>query len=80
MCYRGPDLDRDDSNNGGGHDGGDHGDGSHGDGSHGNGGDGNGGGYKGSSNVLKKTTQQLAGEAVLCRLVTEVDGASFSFR
>ena len=72
MCYRGPDLDRDDS---GGHDGGDHGDGSHGDGSHGN-----GGGYKGSSNVLKKTTQQLAGEAVLCRLVTEVDGASFSFR
>ena len=30
--------------------------------------------------MVKKTAQQRAGEAVLSRLVSEVDGAGFSFR
>ena len=33
-----------------------------------------------SGSVLKKTAQQIAGEMVLARVVSEVDGASFSFR
>ena len=45
----------------------------------GGGGGGDDGGGGGNS-VIKKTAQQLAGEAVLSRLVSEVDGASFSFQ
>ena len=30
--------------------------------------------------MIKKTAQQRGGEAVLSRLVAEVDGANFSFR
>ena len=66
MPHRGPDLDTD-ADDDDGSDGGDGGDGGGGDG-------GKGGSF------VKKSAQQLAGEAVLSRLVTEVDGSAFSFQ
>ena len=34
----------------------------------------------GSSSVMKKTAQQIAGESVLSRVVEEVEGVNFSFK
>ena len=34
----------------------------------------------GSSSVMKKTAQQIAGESVLSRVMEEVEGVNFSFR
>ena len=68
--YRGPSLqvdDDDDEDNGG-------------DGRGGRSHQGGEGGGPCSSSEALKTDQQIAGEAVLTRIVKEVDGVSFSFR
>ena len=36
--------------------------------------------HRPQSSVMKKTAQQVAGEALIGRLVEEVDGSCFSFR
>lgn len=76
LCYpcSGPNLeDSDDSTNGDGGDGGD-------DEGFGGSGDRPGPSHRPpSSSVMKKTAQQIAGEAVLTRVVQAVEGVSFSF-